>query len=75
LKIGDHIDVLAADPQGESEAVVVAADAPVIAIPQQEETSAAVVPGGLIVLAITDTTAQDLAVAGVSAYLSLVINR
>lgn len=75
LKIGDHIDVLAADPQGESEAVVVAADAPVIAIPLQEETGAAVVSGGLIVVAITDRTAQDLAAAGVSAYLSLVINR
>lgn len=75
LKIGDHIDVLAADPQGESEAVVVAADAPVIAIPLQQETGAGVVSGGLIVVAITDRTAQDLAAAGVSAYLSLVINR
>jgi len=75
LKIGDHIDVLAADPQGESEAFVVVADAPVIAIPQHQETAAAAVPGGLIVVAITDETAQDLAAAGVSAYLSLVINR
>jgi len=75
LRIGDQVDVLAADPQGESAAVVVAADAPVIAIPDHEETGAAVVSGGLIVLAITDTTAQDLAAAGVSAYLSIVINR
>lgn len=74
LKIGDHVDVLAADPQGESEAVVIAADAPVIAIPRQGEAGAAAVSGGLIVVAITDRTAQDLAAAGVSAYLSLVIN-
>lgn len=75
LQIGDHVDVLAADPQGRSGAVVVAAGAPVIAIPLQEEAGAAVVSGGLIVLAVTDGTAQDLAAAGVSAYLSLVINR
>lgn len=75
LQVGDHVDVLAADPQGASAAVVVAAGAPVIAIPRQEEAEAAVVSGGLIVVAVTGGTAQDLAAAGVTSYLSVVINR
>lgn len=74
LKVGDRVDVLAADPQGGSAASVVAADAPVIAIPKQREASSAMTQGGLIVLAISDRTAQTLATAGVSRYLSIVIN-
>jgi Flp pilus assembly protein CpaB len=76
LDVGDRIDVLAADPQGRSEAVVVAPDAPVIALPHQRATPSPTAPaGGLVVLAVSDATARTLAAAGVSRYLSIVLNR
>ncbi|HSE08435.1 MAG TPA: SAF domain-containing protein [Nocardioidaceae bacterium] len=71
LRIGDRVDVIAADPQGDREAVVVAADAPVVAIPRTEDSALA--SGGLVVLAVGNETARDLAAASVSAYLSVVL--
>jgi Flp pilus assembly protein CpaB len=73
LHIGDKVDVVAADPQGARDAVVVAAGAPVVALPQAGETALA--SGGLVVLAVTDDTARALAAASVSAYLSVVLTR
>lgn len=73
LKVGDRVDVLAADPQGGAETIVVAADAPVIAIPRRREAASAIAQGGLIVLAVSDRTSQDLATASVARYLSIVI--
>ena len=75
LRIGDRVDLLAADPQASSAAVVVAADAPVIALPRQRGASTAALPGGLVVLAVPERTARAVAAAGVSRYLSLVIRR
>jgi Flp pilus assembly protein CpaB len=74
LEVGDRVDVLAADPRGESTAVVVADDAPVIATPDSRESSSAATPGALVVLAVTDKTAQTVAAAAVSRYLSIVLN-
>jgi Flp pilus assembly protein CpaB len=71
LRIGDRVDVIAADPQGSTEAVVVAAGAPVVALPRAGDTALA--SGGLVVLAVGDETARALAAASVSAYLSVVI--
>lgn len=71
LRVGDRVDVLAADPQGRSEAVVVAAGAPVVALPRTEE--AALASGGLVVLAVDHETARALAAAAVSGYLSVAI--
>lgn len=73
LRIGDRVDVVAADPQGRHEAELVAADAPVVALPRAEESMLA--SGGLVVLAVTDTTARRLAGASVSGYLSVVVTR
>ncbi len=73
LEVGDRVDVLAADPQGRSEAVVVAEDAPVIAIPRAESPSVAT-PGALVVLATSDETAREIATAAVARYLSVVLN-
>lgn len=73
LRVGDLVDVIAADPQGRSEAVVVAAAAPVVALPAATETALA--SGGLVVLAVTGETATQLAAATVSGYLSVVISR
>jgi Flp pilus assembly protein CpaB len=73
LHIGDKVDVVAADPQGAREAMVVASGAPVVALPQAGETALA--SGGLVVLAVTEETARALAAAAVSAYLSVVLTR
>jgi len=74
LKVGDRVDVLAADPQGGAEATVVVADAPVIALPRGRNTTSAPMQGGLVVLAISDGAALSLAAMSVSHYLSIVIN-
>lgn len=73
LRVGDRVDVLAADPQGRSEAVVVAAGAPVLALPRAEDSVLAA--GGLVVLAVSAATARGLAAAAVSGYLSLAITQ
>jgi len=73
LRIGDRVDVLAADPQGRRDAVVVAHDAPVVALPRAAETALA--SGGLVVLAVHEETARAVAAASVSAYLSVTIRQ
>lgn len=76
LRVGDRIDIVAADPQGRTDAFVVAEAAPVLSIPQGEDTSfdsTGIGSGGLVVLAVPEETARDLAQAAVTAFLSLVI--
>jgi Flp pilus assembly protein CpaB len=73
LRIGDRVDVIAADPQGGSEPRLVAAGAPVVALPAGQDTALA--SGGLVVLAVHEDTARALAGAAVSAYLSIVLTR
>ncbi len=73
LRIGDRVDVVAADPQGRREAAVVAEDAPVVALPRTGDTALA--SGGLVVLAVSAETARVLAAAAVTGYLSVLITR
>lgn len=75
LRVGDRIDILAADPQGSGPAVVAASDVPVIAIPPVRETGAALASGGLILVAVRDETARVLAGHGVRSFLSAVVVR
>jgi hypothetical protein len=79
LQVGDRVDILAADPQGQTPPQLVAARAPVIALPQPGPADQMAQPGmtsgGLIVLAVPESTAADLAGAAVARYLSLVIDR
>jgi Flp pilus assembly protein CpaB len=79
LRVGDRIDVVAADPQGAREPVIVAADVPVVALPRARETGVAsglgTAPGGLLVVAVPESTAPEVAAAGVAAFLSVVIRR
>lgn len=74
LRVGDRVDVLAADPRGRSPARLVAPDALILAIPR---TSRDQVPGplsgALVVLAVPEQTARDLATAGVSSLLSVLL--
>lgn len=75
LEVGDVIDVLAADPRGSADAVLVADDAPVIALPRGSDTGLAQggLVGALVVLAVPEETAQDVAAAGTRGFLSLVL--
>lgn len=73
LAVGDLVDVISADPQGRGEAVVVAARAPVVAVPRAEE--AALASGGLVVLAVSEETARALAASAVAGYVSVAITR
>ena len=75
LRVGDRVDVLAADPQGAGPAVVVAPDAPVIALPGRAAGGTDLVSGALVVVAVPAATARDLAGAGVTSFLSVTLNR
>jgi len=74
VRVGDRVDLLAADPQGTGEATLLAHDAPVVAIPRRAAATD-LVSGALIVVAVPDATARSLAAAGVTSFLSLTISR
>jgi Flp pilus assembly protein CpaB len=74
LRVGDRVDVVAADPRGE-EALLVASDAVVMALPREPGRISAAASGGLVLLAVSEQAARDLATAGVARYLSLVLRR
>lgn len=75
LRVGDRVDLLAADPQGETSARVVGHDVPVLAIPRAGEESPGLTNGALVVVGLPDETAQAVAQASVSAFLSVVLTR
>jgi Flp pilus assembly protein CpaB len=75
LRVGDRIDVLAADPQGEPTAAVVGHAVPVLAIPRSSEATPEVSNGALVVLGVSLTAARTIAQAGVSSVISVVLTR
>ena len=76
LRVGDRVDLLAADPQGRSSARLVGRDVPVLAIPRGGDDQPGQTNGGaLVVVGVPDTTAPDLAQAAVTSYLSVVLTR
>ncbi|HYO38611.1 MAG TPA: SAF domain-containing protein [Nocardioidaceae bacterium] len=75
LRVGDRVDVLAADPQGRSPATVVGRDVPVLALPSSEEDSPGLGTGALVVLALPASSARQVAAASVSSFLSVVLTR
>jgi Flp pilus assembly protein CpaB len=75
LRVGDRIDVLAADPQRRSPAAVVQRHAPVLAIPQSDDNTPGDANGALVVLGVNDASARTLAQASVSSVLSVVLTR
>lgn len=74
LRVGDRVDVLAADPRT-GRADVVAESVPVLAVPRARDQGNEMVPGALVVLAVPEETARELAGASVGAYLSLTVVR
>lgn len=78
LRVGDRIDLLAADPQG-LEAAVVASGVVVLALPRTDGDEAfsgtTSTSGRLVIVAVPESTAAEIAQAGVSSYISVVIRR
>ncbi len=75
LRVGDRIDILAADPQEAGPAVVLAGSVPVLAIPTRRRADAAVTSGALVLVAADPVTARELAGAAVASYLSVTLLR
>jgi Flp pilus assembly protein CpaB len=77
LRVGDRVDLLAADPQGDGlPAQVIGHDVPVVSIPRSSDDSPGLSNGGaLVVVGVPDGTAGAVAQAGVSSFLSVVLTR
>jgi Flp pilus assembly protein CpaB len=75
LRVGDRVDLLAADPQSQGAARVVGQNVPVLAIPRESEQSPGLTNGALVVLGVPDSATRSVAQASVSAFLSVVITR
>jgi hypothetical protein len=73
LRVGDRIDLVAADPEGRS-AEPVARGAPVIALPRSAAVDPDLQRGGLVVVAVPEAEAVSLARLGVSHVLSYVLS-
>ena len=75
LRVGDRVDILAADPQDDAPAFTVAERVPVVGIPPRRGTDPAFASGALVVVAVDPATARALAGAAVSTFLSVVVVR
>jgi Flp pilus assembly protein CpaB len=73
LRVGDRVDLVAADPQGERDAVVVGRGVPVLAIPRARDPGPT--GGALVVLGLPETSVGAVARASVTAFLSVVVIR
>jgi len=76
LTPGQRVSLVASDPQGGSEPERVVEDAAVLAVPHASAGAGAGALGGrLVVFAVPEFRADDLAAAGTSRYLSVVWTR
>jgi pilus assembly protein CpaB len=73
LHPGDVVDIVAADAQGEQPAIVIAAGARVVTVPELPDDRAGPGPeGGLVLIDVDSHTATLLAQAAASATLSII---
>jgi Flp pilus assembly protein CpaB len=73
LRVGDHVDLLAADPQGDRPAEVLGRDVPVLAIPRDREESPGLTNGALVVVGLPNDSVRTVAQASVSSFLSVIL--
>lgn len=73
LRAGDRVDLVAADPQGGRDAVVVGRGVPVLAIPRARDPGPT--GGALVVLGLPESSVRRVAGASASALLSVVVIR
>jgi len=74
LTPGQKVALVATDPQGATPPVRVVDDAVVLTVPRASDRAGALT-GRLVVFAVPEARAEDLASAGTSRYLSVVWNR
>ena len=77
LRVGDRIDLVAADPQG-SGAHVVAGDVPVLALPAgraDADAASGALPGRLVVVGVPEDEVAPLADAAARYFLSIALGR
>lgn len=75
VRVGDRVDIWAADPQQRGDAELVVARVPVLAVPPPGRSDPGLTSGGLLVVAVPGSSAQRLAEHGVGSFLSLVLVR
>ena len=75
LRVGDRVDLLAADPQGEQPADTLGQGVPVLAIPGPDEASGSPTPGALVVVGLPEASVTRVAQASVSRFLSVALRR
>ena len=75
LRVGDRVDVLAADPRGggAGSATTVGSDVPVLALPRAPSGGDGLTQGALVVVAVPRAEAARLAQAAVGSFLSVVL--
>lgn len=76
LRVGDRIDLVAADPRGDG-AETVAVDTPVLAIPSEEAggPGTAGLPGRLVVVGVAPDEVGDVAAAAVGSFVTFTWSR
>ena len=76
LRVGDLVDLVAADPQGRVAARTIASRVTVIAIPRARPSVDDVgMQGRLVLMAVPDAEAADVAAAGLAGYLTVTLTR
>ena len=76
LRVGDRVDVFAADPQGAARAVLLGRDVPVLAIPRADDDALpGTTSGALVVLAVPEAATATVSQAAVSSVLSVALTR
>jgi hypothetical protein len=75
LRVGDRIDLLAADPQGASAARLVAAGLTVAALPRTGDESKSALPGRVVLLAAPQVAIGEMAQAAVTGFLTFAYSR
>jgi Flp pilus assembly protein CpaB len=73
LRVGDRVDLVAADPQGDRPARTVAVDVPVLAVPRTSSQGDGLTSGALVVVGVPSSSAETVAQASVTAFLSVVL--
>jgi len=75
LQVGDRVDLVAADPRGDRRASTVATAVPVLAVPRTSSQGDGLTSGALVVVGVPAGSAETLAQASVTAFLSVVLIR
>jgi Flp pilus assembly protein CpaB len=75
LRVGDVLDLVAAEPDGRAPARVVSSGATVVAIPKAHDSEDLGLPGRLVLLAVPSADATQVSAAGISGFLTVTLDR